>query len=103
MKELEAAARRFRALADETRLRIVDRLRDGEECVCDLTDTLKSGQSLLSFHLKILKDAGIVTDRREGRWVYYALNPETLDEVGALVDSLRERRRGVRAGARVCR
>ncbi len=62
--------RLFRALGDETRLRLLQRLRDGEQCVCDLTENLESRQSLLSFHLRTLKDAGLVTDRRDGRWVY---------------------------------
>src|SRR3972149_3383086 len=56
----------FRALADETRLGILVRLRDGEQCVCDLADALDAGQSRLSFHLKTLKDAGLLRDRRQG-------------------------------------
>ena len=75
----------FRALSDPTRLSILQRLRLGERCVCDLTDALDAAQSRLSFHLKVLKDAGLVTDRREGRWMYYTLNGEVLTEVGELV------------------
>ncbi len=79
------AARLFHALSDETRLRILDRLRQGERCVCELTDALDAAQSRLSFHLKTLKDAGLVTDRREGRWMYYSIAPEALaDAVEAL-------------------
>jgi ArsR family transcriptional regulator len=73
-----AASRGFHALADETRLRIVDLLRDGERCVCDLQDWLGMSQSALSFHLKTMKDAGLLIDRRQGRWVYYRLNAEGL-------------------------
>jgi ArsR family transcriptional regulator, arsenate/arsenite/antimonite-responsive transcriptional repressor len=54
-------------------------LRDGERCVCDLTAALATGQSRLSFHLKALKDAGVVQDRRAGRWSYYSLVPGSLD------------------------
>lgn len=72
-------AKCFHALSDEKRLRILDLLRRGERCVCDLTEALDVGQSLLSFHLRTLKDAGIVSDRRRGRWVFYALIPEALD------------------------
>lgn len=68
----------FRALADETRLGILKLLRDGEHCVGDLTEALETGQSRLSFHLKILRQSGLVTARREGRWIYYALSPEGL-------------------------
>jgi ArsR family transcriptional regulator len=82
------AARLFHALSDGTRLSILRRLRLGERCVCNLTDALEAAQSRLSFHLKVLKDAGLVTDRREGRWMYYTLNPETLNEVAELIDGL---------------
>jgi ArsR family transcriptional regulator, arsenate/arsenite/antimonite-responsive transcriptional repressor len=82
------SARLFHALSDETRLSILQRLRFGERCVCDLTDALDAAQSRLSFHLKVLKDAGLVTDRREGRWMYYTLNSEALGEVAELIEAL---------------
>ena len=82
-------ARWFHALADETRLKIIERLAQGEQCVCELTDTLETGQSRLSFHLKTLKEAGIVTDRPDGRWVYYALSPQVLEEVEKYIKSVR--------------
>lgn len=78
------AARWFHALSDETRLEIVRLLSHGERCVCELQAVLDAAQSRLSFHLKALKDAGVVTDRREGRWVYYALNRAVLDEIATL-------------------
>lgn len=83
-------ARVFHALSDETRLRIVGKLLAGEKCVCNLTDALDAEQSRLSFHLKALKDAGLVTHRRQGRWSYYALNPEALLEIRNFVGSVRE-------------
>jgi ArsR family transcriptional regulator len=86
--DLSQLTRRFRALSDETRLRIIDLLRGEERCVCELTDTLGLGQSLLSFHLKALKDAGLVTDRREGRWSYYALNPDAFAQLEEFVGGL---------------
>jgi ArsR family transcriptional regulator len=82
------AAELFHALSDPTRLAIVHRLRSGERCVCELTDALDAAQSRLSFHLKVLKAAGLVTDRREGRWMYYTLNAEALNEVADLVDAM---------------
>ncbi|MCU0627814.1 MAG: metalloregulator ArsR/SmtB family transcription factor [Gemmatimonadaceae bacterium] len=69
------------ALSDRTRLEIVALLRDGERCVCDLQDALDAAQSRLSFHLRVLKDAGLVSDRRDGRWSYYALVPDALREL----------------------
>ncbi len=73
---VEETARLFHALSDVTRLDILERLRDGERCVCDLMDSLDAAQSRLSFHLKVLREAGLVTDRRDGRWVYYTLKQE---------------------------
>jgi len=90
----------FHALSDRTRLTILQRLRFGERCVCDLTDDLDAAQSRLSFHLRVLKEAGLVTDRREGRWMYYTLNPAALAEMAELIGvlaappSVAERRRG---------
>lgn len=86
--DAERAVALFHALSDPTRLSILERLRLGERCVCDLTDALDSAQSRLSFHLKVLKDAGLVTDRREGRWMYYTLNQETLTEAAELIEEL---------------
>ena len=85
---LARAADLFHALSDQTRLAILHRLRLGERCVCELTDALDAAQSRLSFHLKVLKDAGLVTDRREGRWTYYTLNASSLDEIADFVDAL---------------
>jgi ArsR family transcriptional regulator, arsenate/arsenite/antimonite-responsive transcriptional repressor len=79
--DFEQTSRRFQALSDETRLRIVQLLARGECCVCDLQVAVGAYQSRLSFHLRKLKDAGLVTDRREGRWVYYALQAGALAEM----------------------
>ena len=88
LPDTQRAARLFHALSDGTRLSILQRLRFGERCVCDLTDALDAAQSRLSFHLKVLKDAGLVTDRKDGRWMYYTLNTEALSEVSELVGAL---------------
>jgi ArsR family transcriptional regulator len=93
-RDLEQAQRWFHALSDETRLQLLELLRDGEQCVCDLTDALDAAQSRLSFHLKTLKDAGLVTDRKQGRWVYYALNPEAVEGATEFLTELRPKRSG---------
>jgi len=87
-QNLSASARVFHALSDETRLALVQRLRGGERCVCDLMDQLDAAQSRLSFHLKVLRDAGLVDCRREGRWAYYWLRPEAFDEMTEAVKAL---------------
>src|SRR5437867_2620844 len=86
--DTDRAVRLFHALSDRTRLSILQRLRFGERCVCDLTDALDAAQSRLSFHLKVLKEAGLVTDRREGRWMYYTLNTDSLAEVTELAEAM---------------
>jgi len=94
--------RSFHALSDEKRLRILEILRAGEYCVCDLADALDVRQSLLSFHLKTLRDAGLVIDRKEGRWVHYSLSEETLAEMAEYVRGL-ARDAKVGAGVQCCR
>ncbi len=88
------------ALADETRLDILDQLKEGSRCVCELTDALQAGQSRLSFHLKVLKDAGLIQDRPEGRWIYYAINADAVEELGELVASLKVMRKKGRSDSR---
>jgi ArsR family transcriptional regulator, arsenate/arsenite/antimonite-responsive transcriptional repressor len=93
LKNAGQTARWFRVLGDEIRLRILERLSEGEQGVCDLTDALEAGQSLMPFHLKTLKDAGFLRDRRQGRWVYYSLDPAALETarkwLGMLAESAR--------------
>lgn len=88
-----AVSRVFHALSDETRLEIVAMLTGGERCVCDLMSALDAAQSRLSFHLKVLKDAGIVLDRRDGRWVYYTLDKSSLDEAMGFIKAMKPHRR----------
>jgi len=68
MRELTSI---FKALSDETRLRIVKLLEKGELCVCDIVAALNLIQPKVSFHLSALKDAGLVKDRKEGKWIHY--------------------------------
>lgn len=88
----------FHALADITRIEVVTLLQAGEKCVCDLMCELDLQQSRLSWHLKTLSDAGIITGRRDGRWIYYSLNAQPFLEARELLDAMRPRRRvGVRS------
>ena len=68
----------FKALSDETRLRLVKLLEKGELCVCHLVAAVDMSQSKVSFHLEVLKEAGLVKDRRAGKWMYYRLNESDL-------------------------
>lgn len=69
----------YRALADETRVRIVHLLSSGELCACELLDHFDITQPTLSHHLGILSDAGIVVPRRDGKWTHYSLAGAELD------------------------
>ena len=90
------AAGWFHALSDPTRLKIVEMLSHGERCVCELQASLDAAQSRLSFHLRVLKDAGLVADRREGRWSYYTLDADALDQIA---DFARAVKPGAHAGS----
>ena len=78
----------FRALGDETRLRIVALLSHGELCVCHLEKALALSQPNVSRQLGILRAAGVVDARRDGTWMYYALAPQAHDAVKAMLDRL---------------
>lgn len=96
-------AARCHAASDPTRMALLGRLAGGEHCVCDLTDLLDAAQSRLSFHLKVLRESGLVAGRREGRWMYYRLVPEALEETAAALSGMAEEaRRAPSEGCRCC-
>jgi len=64
----------FKALSDETRLRVIKLLENGELCVCDIFTALEMSQPKVSFHLNVLKAAGFLKDRKQGRWTHYRLD-----------------------------
>lgn len=64
----------FKALSDETRLKILKLLEHGELCVCDIVAALGTIQPKISFHLGVLKEAGLIKDRKQGKWVHYCLD-----------------------------
>ena len=64
----------FKALSEETRLRILKLLENGELCVCDIVAALDMVQPKVSFHLNALKEAGFLKDRKQGRWTHYRLD-----------------------------
>ena len=77
--ERDELAARFKALADPTRVAIVNRLSVADEvCVCNLTETFDLSQPTISHHLKVLRDAGLVEASRRGTWAYYRLVPEAI-------------------------
>lgn len=77
----EAIATGFHALSDPLRIQILELLRQKELCVCELCEKLSVSQSKLSFHLKTLKEVGLIRGRQQGRWIYYSLNLPQLVEL----------------------
>ncbi|MDA8442765.1 MAG: metalloregulator ArsR/SmtB family transcription factor [Peptococcaceae bacterium] len=85
----------YKALGDETRLNIVNMLAAQEMCVCEIIDQLGLSQPAVSHHLKILRQAGIVNDTREGKWIYYSINMGVFElvfseEAGNVLESYAE-------------
>lgn len=77
-KNYEQEAKRLKALSDPNRLRILDILKSGEHCACQLLEILDVGQSTLSHHMKLLADADIVNVRKDGKWSHYSISEEGL-------------------------
>ena len=71
----------FKALSDETRLKIIDMLSCGELCACEILERVNITQSTLSYHMKILSECGLVNAKREGAWMHYTLNDETVKRI----------------------
>ncbi len=85
--DAESLASMLKALAEPARLRIISMLtRTGEVCVCDLTEPLGLSQPTVSHHLKVLRDAGLITSERRGRWVYHKVNRERLAQLSQAID-----------------
>jgi arsenate reductase (thioredoxin) len=86
--DLDPDIRLLTALADPARLAIVRQLAADESCACDLTDCCDVSQPTVSHHLRVLREAGIVTSERRGQWIFYRLSPETAKRLGAIAGSL---------------
>ena len=82
-------ARKLKALADPVRLRLFSAIAShagGEACVCDISAGIDVSQPTVSHHLKVLRDAGLLTSERRASWMYYAVVPDALRELSALLD-----------------
>ncbi len=82
-------AKKLKALADPVRLRLFSAIAShsgGEACVCDISGGIDVSQPTVSHHLKVLRDAGLLTSERRASWVYYAVVPEALQEISTLLN-----------------
>ena len=91
-----------RALADDTRFRILEALVGRETCVCELVDQLDVAQPLLSHHLKTLREAGLVRAEKRGRWMFYSLDADALEATAAALGGLARAQREARHSLEVC-
>ena len=78
---LNSETRVFKALADTNRLKILKLLKEGELCACELTIALSNSQSTVSHHLSVLKNAGLIKERKEGKWSYFRLSDGAVIEI----------------------
>ena len=74
MKDYVETAKIFKAIGDEKRLYILDLLLDGEKCACDILANMKISQPTLSHHMKLLREAGFVKAREDGKWIHYSIS-----------------------------
>lgn len=87
--QLDPDVRLLTALADPTRLAIVRQLAaENETCACDFTSCCDVGQPTVSHHLRVLREAGIVTSERRGQWIFYRLSPDVADRLGSIARDL---------------
>jgi ArsR family transcriptional regulator len=108
-KDRPLTAALFAALGSEYRLRIVELLADGERCVCEITPYFPTASSVVSHHLSVLEQAGVIVSRRDGRWMRYQLADESvlglLGRAGRLADRCKSDRctaRRPKASERAC-
>lgn len=88
--EIEATRTVFKALSNEHRIRILEALRDGELCACEIQVVLDAPQSTVASHLRELKDAGLVNTRRQGKWTYYRIGDTAVLQILDIANALAE-------------
>lgn len=91
MQDLEGEVEVFKAAADPCRLRILKLIKEGELCVCEIMTALKKPQSTTSHHLSILREAGLVKERKDGKWSYYRLADGAVNEMVKQAGALKKR------------
>lgn len=88
MLDLENKTELFKALSDKNRLTIILLLKSGEKCACELLDYLHINQSTLSHHMKILCDCKLINSRNEGKWTYYTLCKDKMNETVDFINDI---------------
>jgi ArsR family transcriptional regulator len=100
----EELAAIFKAMSDEPRLKILDMLCDGEMCACDILEEFAFTQPTLSYHMKTLAECGLVKARKDGAWMRYSLNMESVDSLRNFLNHLSASRQdGTGSGRSICK
>jgi ArsR family transcriptional regulator len=86
VEQIQVMAENLKLLGDKSRLTILALLKEQDLCVCDIVEFLEMSQPSISQHLRKLKSAGLVNEKRRGQWVYYSLNIQDKPYVGAVLD-----------------
>jgi ArsR family transcriptional regulator len=86
----EEYAQLFKVLADANRLKIIELLIKGETCGCTIIEQLPISQPTISYHLKMISEAGLADSRREGNWIKYYINKDKLTEIKLFIEQLRD-------------
>jgi len=86
----EKYAQLFKVLADANRLRIIELLIKGETCSCTLINKLPISQPTLSYHLKMISEAGLAYSKKEGNWIKYYINKDKLTEIKTFIEQMRD-------------
>ncbi|CAM3173665.1 ArsR/SmtB family transcription factor [Sporolactobacillus spathodeae] len=87
-KNLDAMSFLLKLISDKTRLRMLAYLKNGEMCVCEFVDLFTLTQPAISQHLKKLRTAGVVQERKQGTWVYYRLSPDLPNYISQILENL---------------
>lgn len=87
MKRYEENSKIFKALSDAKRLKILDIIHNEEKCACVLLEKLDLTQSGLSYHMRILTEAGVVNSRQDGKWTHYSINEKGLQKAKKILDN----------------
>ncbi len=86
-------ARLLKALSGDIRLNIISYLASGEKCVCHIYEYFNLPQNLVSHHLGILRESGLIKDRKDGKWVYYSLNEQNIEKVTHFLQEIVQKRK----------
>ena len=86
--ELRILADLLKSLADETRLAILTMLQDSEMCVCEIMEALPVSQPAVSHHLRVLRKPGLITDRRQGKRIFYSIDQQAFESAATLLDRM---------------